>query len=341
MRRLFIFTLFLLLHFALPAAADDALYPPLSDPIDRYMQQLAIMSQQDEAIGQFPYNRGNIERRGCAPLSIANPLIAAFGVTGNETAAGLVWEITAVLTPNRQYPSKPIAVERIARVLNQARRAETAEDFPLLSFYVGQYPGRIHVANGDITEADIRTLIAQNAETPLLLAGRMYVQDSWLETVRVVYALYEAGYEDAFVFLGYAGAGTASTGAPLRSGEYGHYLAAAIHIGTFVSNGALYILDSLPRALDGEPCGPQSIYHVPYRFTEDGGAFHLTFTASRISPTVVKLSLRSAKLRRLTDLQQQAFPSLQARHEALIALHAEQLAPLKLYGRCVMMIVLN
>lgn len=338
MRRLFIFMLLLLLLSALPAAAEDPLYPLLTDPIDQHMQRLSIMSQQDKNISSLPYNQENIEKRGCAPLSIANPLIAALGISDPETAADLIYEVMAVLTPKRQYRRRPIAVERIARVLHQEDRAKSTEDFPQLARYVGGYPGVIHVSDQDLTVEDVRALLAQEASSPPLIVGRTYVQDDWTQAVRIIYALYEDGYEDAFVYLGYAGAGTASTGAPLRSGDSGHYLAIGIHVGTFISNGTLYVLDSLPRALEGEAYGPDLVCHVPYRFIDDDSVFSQTFEASRISPTVVKLSLSGDELRSLTSMQQQYFSSPQDRTNALTALQTQQLAPLKLFGRCVMLI---
>lgn len=340
MRKLFLYPLSFLLILTLfasgCAAQNDALNeahcPFLTDPVDLYMQRLAIMSQQDEAIGSLPYHQETIEKRGCAPLSIANPLIAAFGVTDRETAADLVYEVMAVLTPKRQYRRKPVSVERIARVLHQADRAESTGDFPQLARYVGMHPGEIRVTDDDLTAPQTAAALADNP--PSMLVGRMYVQESWEEAVRVAYTLHEAGYDNALLMLGYAGAGTANTGAPLRSGDSGHYLSVCLHVGTFVSNGSLYVLDSLPRALSGEAFGPDLLFHVPYRFTEDEGAFRLSFTASRISPTVIRLSLRHVKLHRLTAMQQQAFDSSTARTQALIALQTELLTPLKLYGRC-------
>lgn len=338
MPRLLMITLLLLQLLCASAAAEDALFPSLSDPIDQYMQSIAVMSQQDESIARLPYNQETIEKRGCAPLSIANPLIAAFGVTDTQAAASLVHEVTSVLTPNREYRQRPIAAERIARVLHREDRAESAQDFPQLARHVGRYPGVMHVSDEDLAVGDVRALLAQDASSPHLIAGRMYVQDDWTQAVRIIYALYEDGHDDAFVYLGYAGAGTASTGAPLRSGDSGHYLAIAIHVGSFVSNGSLYVLDSLPRALSGEDYGPDLIYHVPYRFIGSHGAFSRTFEAARISPTVIRLSLLDDELHRLTALQQQAFPTQQDRHDALIALQSQQLLPLKLFGRCVMLI---
>ena len=338
MPRLLMIMLLLLQLLCASAAAEEALFPALSDPVDRYMQSLAIMSQQDESIARLPYHQENLEKRGCAPLSIANPLIAAFGVTDLQVAAGLVEEITAVMTPNREYRSRPIAPERISNVLHQADRAESVQDFPMLARYVGQYPGAIHVSDEDLAAEDVRALLAAQADAPPLISGRMYVQEDWTQAMRVVYALYEEGYEDAFLLLGYAGAGTASTGAPLRSGESGHYLSICIHVGTFVSNGSLYVLDSLPRALSGERYGPDLIYHVPYRFIDSDNAFSRTFEASRISPTVIRLSLTGGELARLTSLWQQHFTDQLERREALIALQAQQLMPLKLFGRCVMVV---
>ena len=67
MRNLSILLLFLL--FALPAAAQEALFPALADPVDQYMQSLAVMSQQDESLARFPYHQENLETRGCAPLN--------------------------------------------------------------------------------------------------------------------------------------------------------------------------------------------------------------------------------------------------------------------------------
>lgn len=339
MQKLLALLLLLLLQlFPSAAPAEEALFPVLSDPVDLHMQQLAVMSQQDEIIGLLPYNQGTIESRGCAPLSIANPLIAAFGVADRETAADLVYEIMAVLTPKRQYRRRPVAVERIARVLHQADRAKSTEDFPQLARYVGGYPGVIHVSDKDLTDADVCALLAQEVDTLPLIAGRMYVQEDWTQAVRIVYALYKNGHDDAIVYLGYAGAGTSSTDAPLRSGKNGHYLAAAIHVGTFIRCGAVYILDSLPRALHGESFGPEYTCHAAYPFIEDAD---FPFSASRISPTVIRLSPKPDMPRSLTALQQQAFSSPQEQQDALAALHADQLAALKLYGRCVIIVALS
>lgn len=344
MRRIIFIGLALCALLALPAAAEGALFPPLADPVDQYMQRLAVMSQQDELVRALPYNGDTVENRGCGPVAAANPLIAALGVTDKEDAAQLVYEVMAVLTPKRQYRRKPIAIERMTRVLHQQDRAASTEDFPQLAQRVGHYPGEIISGNDDLTAAYVSRIIEDSGGGSLpLLAGRMYVQDSWEETVRILYALHDARLDDALVCLGFGGAGTAATGAPLRTSGKGHYLGACIHVGTFIRTGAAYILDSLPRALAGEPFGPAYTCHVAYRFLEDDPAspFNSTFAPSRISPTVIKLSLQPDQLGALNALQQQAFASPEEKAEALIALHTRQLAPLKLFGRCTMLVSLQ
>lgn len=341
MRRLLFAVLALLILLCAAAQGEEALYPALTDPVDQAMQQLAVMSQKDEIISTLPYNGDIVENRGCGPVSAANPLIAALGVTSEEEGAELVYEVMAVLTPDRQYRRKPIAIERMVRVLHQRDRAKSSLDFPLLAQYIGHYPGEVIANDEDLTSNYVRTtLIAADGGPAPLLGGRMYVQDSWEETVRILYALHEEGQDDALVCLGFAGAGTENTDAPLRTSGVGHYLGVAIHVGTFINTGAVYILDSLPRALDGEPWGKAYTCHVAYRFLEDDPAspFNSTFAPVRISPTIIKLTLKPEHLGALTALAGQ--PGAE-NTEARIALQTQQLAPLKLFGRCTMLISLR
>ena len=91
-----------LLCAALPAWAQE-LRPKLSDPQAQAVQRLSVMSQQDEALDGVPYNGGFLRGRGCQPASIANALIAAFGVEDRQTAIELVKEATQVLVVPLQY----------------------------------------------------------------------------------------------------------------------------------------------------------------------------------------------------------------------------------------------
>ena len=324
----------LTLSFALAQEAS----PPLpDDPVDQRMQQLAVLSQQDVRIAALPYNNGTVGARGCGPVSVSNALIAVFGLTDADEAAQLTYEVMAVLTPKRQYRRSPIDIGRMARVLHQADRAKSVEDFPLLASFVGHFPGQILYQDRDMTAESLLGTLLQADDSPRLLAERMTVQDSWLEAVRIAYALDEAGFSNALICLAHAGAGTGSTSAPLRTSSQGHYLSMCMHVGTFVREGRMYVLDSLPRALAGESFGADSVFHVPYPFAQDSplSPFCSTFAAARISPTVIRLSLQPDALAALSQAQRACGDA-----QSPAVLHAELLAPLKLFGRCSMLVSL-
>ena len=145
-------------------------------------------------------------------------------------------------------------------------------------------------------------------------------------------ALHGMGMDDATLCLACAGAGTEASGAPLRSGKSGHYLTVLFHVGTFAESGTVYVLDSLPRALAGEPYTPYGTadeMHTQYGFVQDS-AFNRNFTAARISPTVIRLSLT-----------QNALEALRAEpEETALARRARLMKPLILFGPCVMMLSL-
>ena len=56
-----------LLFLSVPALAEEDLYPALEDGLDRAVQQLAVMSQRDEAFEHVAYNGGQLQLRGCLP----------------------------------------------------------------------------------------------------------------------------------------------------------------------------------------------------------------------------------------------------------------------------------
>ena len=162
--------------------------------------------------------------------------------------------------------------------------------------------------------------------------------------MRILLELHARRQDDATLILAYAGAGLDSSTAPLRSGASGHYLTVLLHVGSFIQNGTVYVLDSLPRALPGEPCGYKYLYRSAYAFPqapdEEPDEFNARYIALRISPTVIKLTLNSRELARLDQHDPSAYRLPEKAHEALVRLRARQLQPLMLYGSCVMMITL-
>ena len=302
-----------------------------SHPVDGQMRRLSVLSQRDEAIGELAYYTATIQRRGCMPVSIVNGLIASFGVTDRETAIGLVQETLSLLVPRGSRGKAPVDLLGLSALLDPALRAEEREAYPNLAKTVGAYPGDVRVTQARLSAREVLEQL-DGAQTPLMLVSRMAVYPDWTEAVALLMALHGMGMDDATLCLACAGAGTEASGAPLRSGKSGHYLTVLFHVGTFAESGTVYVLDSLPRALAGEPYTPYGAadeMHTQYGFVQDS-AFNRNFTAARISPTVIRLSLT-----------QNALEALRAEpEETALARRARLMKPLILFGPCVMMLSL-
>ena len=302
-----------------------------ANPMDERMQRLSVLSQRDEAIGELAYYTATIQRRGCMPVSIVNGLIASFGVTDRETAIGLVQETLALLVPRGSRGKAPVDLQNLAALLDPALRADGREAYPNLARTVGAYPGDVRVTQAHLSAREVLERL-DGVQTPMMFVSRMAVYPDWTEAVALLMALHGMGMDDATLCLACAGAGTEASGAPLRSGKSGHYLTVLFHVGTFAESGTVYVLDSLPRALAGEPYTPYGAadeMHTQYGFVQDS-AFNRNFTAARISPTVIRLSLT-----------QNALEALRAEpEETALARRARLMKPLILFGPCVMMLSL-
>ena len=332
MRRAFLVLLLALICLAPLGRAQDAGLP--GDPVDGSIGRLSVMSQRDEAIGEIAYHTATVQRRGCMPVSIANGLIAAFGVTDRETAIGLVKETLSLLVPRGMQGKAPADMLGLPGLLDPALRASEREKYPNLARTIGAYPGDVRFTQAQLGARDVLERL-EGAQNPLVFVSRMTVYPDWTDAVEILMALHGMGMDDAMLCLACAGAGTEASGAPLRSGKSGHYLTVLFHVGTFVESGAVYVLDSLPRALPGEsyvPYGQADEVHTQYAFAGDspGSAFNRNFTAARISPTVIRLSLTQTALETL-----QAEPE-----ENALARRVRLMKPLILFGPCVMLISL-
>lgn len=324
-RKAFLALLLALVCLAPHGTAQEA------NPVDGRMQRLSVLSQRDEAIGELAYYTATIQRRGCMPVSIVNGLIASFGVTDRETAIGLVQETLALLVPRGSRGKAPVDLQNLAALLDPALRADEREAYPNLARTVGAYPGDVRVTQAHLSAREVLERL-DGAQTPMMFVSRMAVYPDWTEAVALLMALHGMGMDDAMLCLACAGAGTEASGAPLRSGKSGHYLTVLFHVGTFAESGTVYVLDSLPRALAGEPYTPYGAadeMHTQYGFVQDS-AFNRNFTAARISPTVIRLSLT-----------QNALEALRAEpEETALARRARLMKPLILFGPCVMMLSL-
>lgn len=304
-------------------AAQTELRPEVSDPQDRMVQQLCVMSQRDKAFEGLLYNGGFLTARGCQPVCITNGVIAALDVQDRETAVNLVKEIAQVLVFEGARGTGRMELDRIETLFSREDRKAQAEDYPQLAEVIGDYEGEIMVLS-DQPDAQVVSGYFGKRQTGVLV-GRMTVSPSWEALVDMMQRLHEMGMDDVRICLASVGAGKASSDTPLGLGQNGHYLTLMLHVGTFVKQGRIYVLDSLPRALRGEESGYTRVLRRPYPFAEQRREFSRTFNAERISETVIRL----------------AFANEAAWENASIREKARMLAPLILYGPGVLMISAN
>lgn len=323
------------------AHAEDPLYPQLYRPVDLYMQRLAVMSQQDEVFSGIPYNAGTLTGRGCAPLSLANGLIAAFGVTDRDQARGVVLETASALAYKHRSDLHPVEAGSFPKLLDAQLREQEWDEFPVLYELISAYPGQIS-ATSKALDAEETIAMLRALESPAILSARMYVNHSWEDVVRIAVDLDESGHRDALICLAYGGAGLSSSKAPLRSGNSGHYLTLVLHVGSFMESGTIYVLDSLPRALPGEPCGYDSIYRNAYAFPDDepDNEFNSRYLPLRISPTVISLTFRPFAYTKMAQHYETAYESAEEEREAFIEMRTYHLRSMMIYGSCVMIITL-
>lgn len=329
MRRKWLALLLMLLCLAPQAGAENGAL--LEDPVDRRMQQLSIMSQQDEAIANIPFSIATVRQCGCRLVSIVNGVIAAFGVTDHETAAGLVPEALVLLDSGSKKSERLVDLLNMTSLVDPVLRASQQEEFPYLAKTVGAYPGSVQ-ASGKRLDAQEALEILGKAQAPFMLVGRMSLYPDWTDAMQILIGLHEMGMDDATLTLASIGTGAKKNGTPLRSGDYGHYLSVMFHVGSFIEDGTVYVLDSMPQALEGEPYNMEGAPRAQYAFVTDGPgkAFNQNFCASRISPTVIKLSLTPAALETLrAEPEETAF----ARRKKLFS-------PLILFGSGMLLISL-
>ena len=314
----------LLLALTACSACADSLRPTLADPIDQRVQRLHIMSQRDKAFDGMEYNGGYILGRGCQPVSVANAVIAAFGIEDESAAAGIVRETTKLLVMPNQQGTGRIELTRLPLLLDIQERAAQTQRYPYLAAAIGAYEGETVFIEEQLDAGMLRSFMDE-ADEPFVMASRMTVHPDWTALLEVIDVLHAAGMDDALLSLANVGVGREESRTPLRLGDNGHYLTILIHVGTFMQEGRLYVLDSLPRALKGEEWGYTDVLRRPYAFTEEKTEFSEAFEASRIRETVIRLTLRDENLWVDADT----------------AKKAETLAPLILYGPGVLMIAAN
>lgn len=317
--------------------------PAVTDPLDQHMQRIEAIYQKDPRFSALPYDTTLFSVRGCAPSSIANMVIAAFDVTDADIAAQIVDDTLWVLCPGKSYRRRPIDQNKLGNLLSPQKMAEQAERYPGLAASVGQYSGTVDFTLDDFTLERVQQAIADHSESRYMTTGRISVRDSWEDVIRILHALHDAGEDDAMLLLAYAGAGTASGTAPLRTSSNGHYLTLCLPVRQFMETGRLYVLDSMPRALFGEEYRPGLAYRRCYAFVEEAPdkGFNARFTAARIRPEIIRIDMNAESLAQLDAVRAQPFASDEERSEALIAKTSEIFEPFILYSTCTALLRMN
>ena len=312
---------FLLFFFLLLTPAFALSQEAMTKACDARMAQLVVLSQKDPRFEGIKYSNVTLHMAGCAPVSLCNMVSAVLGVTDEDTAAAMMKEMLPLLTHLGKYEKNAISVSKLAQVLDRASLSE--EKRPALSRVVGGYEGHIY-ASSDRLSAD---LLAEKLEQQdgMLLCGRLSVEKGWEEAMDILSVLHRQRLDDAVLSIGAVGAGTESTGMPFRSGKSGHYVSVFLHTGTFFESGTFYLLDSMPRALEGEPSGYEMLYTSEYAFPKDGenAAFNRRFSVCRLSPTVLKIQMNMDAFSAAMQLYNQ---------EESCGQLADMLSPVRFYG---------
>lgn len=296
----------LVTHLVCSAMAQaDSIRPVLVDPVDQQVQRLHVVSQRDEALDGMEYNGGYMLGRGCQPASIANAVIASFGIENEQDAIGVIRETTSLLVMPHQQGKGRIELPRMPLLLDIRQRAEQTEDYPYLAASIGAYEGKTAFIEEQIDMEMLRAFI-EETDGAFVLASRMTVHPDWTALLEIIDLLHKAGMDDAMVCLANVGVGTEESRAPLRLGDNGHYLTVLFHVGTFMQEGRMYVLDSLPRALKGEEWGYTVTLRRPYAFTMETSEFSRAFDALRIRETVIRLTLKDKALWMESDIEQKA-----------------------------------
>ena len=296
--------LVLLMCLCAGCAAQEMHMPQLTDEQDRMAQRLNVMSQQDQIFEGIRYNGGLLTERGCQPVSIANAVIAALGVTDRQEAAALVQEAAEVLVVEQSRGEGRMELARVATLLSDADRMAQAENHPQLAKTIGGYAGEIAVLDTQLNAQNVGEYFLARQDG--VLAGKMTVHPDWTSLVQIAQQLHEMGLDDARLCLASVSVGRGSSGLPFGSGKNGHYVTVMMHVGAFMQEGRVYLLDSLPRALKGEESGDDSVLRSHYPFTKRKTDFGQQFSAERIRDTIISLKQRDAALWQEADEKKKA-----------------------------------
>lgn len=331
LRRLLAAVLFLCV-FSIPALADE---------IDDYLSSCDILSQFDQRFdnNDYAYVRHHFWENGCLPSSVTNALAAAFGSSEISTPA-LLKEVMTLLAPNHNPRQNAVDIKRLSYLYEGGRDSA----YPTLNGFLDNVSSITHVESDLSAPALLERLTAQG-DSRVALTFNLTIRKNWERVLEITDALYNAGYHDARLVLCNITVGTPGTVAPFRSvGAAGHYASLFFSVREFYESGVFYLLDSYPRALDGEVYGKGNLYAAKYAFvnTDAPGfqAFNALYQVAHVTPTVVKVALLPDSLGALTALADDPTRTAAELAAARLEMRLNQLSPCMFYGTGVAFLVL-
>lgn len=278
--RLFL-SLFLLLigmFFPCCAPAEDAPLP-------------ATISQQDARFSQWMYQGVSYSAGGCGPSSVTNALLTVLNVTDEDVAAQVAEEMLLLLCSPYDPAVTDMTIGRLAKLDTTA--LEDLARYPTLDALMRAYPGQVTYLSD---EADASALTGwMEPGVQQLIICSLDRTNRWQRLCEMTDLLYRGGFADSTITLSHISAGNIETAGAFRSGRSGHYVSLHVPVREFTEEGAFYLLDSLPRALEGEAYGDGEIYRQPYDFLTPAGRaagmrpFLASLLPQRLSPTLIRL----------------------------------------------------
>lgn len=291
---------------------------------ESYLGGLGILSQLDPALEQarYMYCGHRFWESGCLPASITNALTAAFGVEELDTSELLHDVLVQMASQNRPdlYAIEP---SRVASLF----AGDLSGDSPALQQLSRSMTG-IEAVKGRMSGKELVQRLTALGDSRVALIFTLNIRGDWERVLEITDALCDAGLPQARLVLCNLTVGVPGTSAPFHSSSMaGHYAALYFEAGEFHDTGAFYLLDSYPRALEGDSYGSDSeLYQDCYPFvgSRQFQAFNSLYTVSHVTPTVVRLALHPDA--------QAALASPAGGPEARTALRLRQLKPVMFYG---------
>lgn len=288
MRR-FLLLLLIIALLPLPALCESG--------ADR-LANLPILSQRDPRLMDDEYHYMGMYFRigGCKPASVINSLIALLG-TSDTDELHLVKEIRKGMA---FQSDSSIDMFRMKDWLTNPRESATELRTMLRQVTRIEF---IDAARQDVTPRTVISRSVPNADDHPLIIREMAVETNWEWVIDMAAELCRQGHPDARFVLSTVGAGTDETNAPFRYGNSGHYITLYFQAEEFHQEGTFYLLDSVPRALEGDIHGYFEHYPTRYAFvSEYFRDFSKLYTAARITDPVLQFRLREDAQTKLSGL---------------------------------------